>query len=402
MLRLAEALSAPSGGASARSVLRLEDLIEARSSLEDAGMASVELLEGQARLLMPIQPVRVEQLARRGVEAVVGVDSSSRHLETPPADIVVGSVSAVAWGGWGAEWPSVSGVDALPGVKPPFIYVLPNYPGVDVSVPGASTVNPAGRPFDEDYSVHQALDEMRVSLENWMLSALSQLLGRGSAVLLDGPVFLVAKAVLGSVPSKYSESWRALLESRLGALSSLESRGVAVVGVVKRVERSRLMSQAAGLERLLAQCGVGGGSAGDRAIIDAALRRGCFKWRPGSVLRTPKLAVSLGEAGVKVVEYLVVPAGGYQLSTATARVYRLEYTEGTLEDLRSVGLEPAHVFLADSVARGSLEPVTIAASDWRSSRVSRGLRRALAAALRSRGVSISYSSMVEVEADWAG
>jgi hypothetical protein len=401
LLSLAERLSAAAslGGGGGRSVLRLDELLDARASAEDAGLADVEVYEEQARLLMPLDSARGAEARRRGVR-VAGVDSSSRHLETPPADIVIGAVAVS--GSWGASytWPSVSGG----GGGPPFIYLLPNSPRASeaAAVEGGlvSQRNPAGAPFDQDYSIHQALDEMRVTLENWALRSLSA--GDGFAVLLDGPVFLVARAVFDQVPARYRESWRRMLEERLEALRALEARGIPVVGVVKRVERSRLLSSAAGAARLLARCGLEGGGAGDRALVDAALRAGCFKWRAGSVLRSPKLLVRLGAAGAKIVEYVVVPAGGYQLSPASARIYRLEYTEETLSLLRSVGLEPSHVFLADSVARGSLEPVTVALSDRRASALTRGLRRMLASALRAGGLPLSYSSLVEVESDWRG
>ena len=401
MRRLAELLgSADRASGVGRSVLRLQDLLEARLSLEDSGMAYVEVLEGQARLLMPIDVGRAHRVRDPGF-TVAGVDSSSRHLETPPADIVVGTVSATFWRGLGLDWPSLAGGD-LWGWGPPYIFILPNDPDLAgrLRVDYASTVNPAGKPFDPDYSVHQALDELRVSLENWALKALAGEDLRPQALLLDGPVFLVARAVFDQVAVKYRDSWRALLEGRLEGVRRLEGRGVAVVGVVKRVERSRLLSAAAGMEALLSKCGLRGGAIGDRALIDAALRLGCFKWRPGTILRSPKLHVKLGEGLEKIVEYIVVPPGGFNLSPVIARVYRLEYTEDTLAALKSWGLEPVHVFLADSVARDSLEPVTIAASDRRSSSITRGLRRMLAATLRAQGVPISYSSMIEVVEDW--
>ncbi len=232
---------------------------------------------------------------------------------------------------------------------------------------------------------------------NVLAAVIGHLAGLG---IVDGPVFLVARAVFDQVAVKYRDSWRALLQDRLDSVRLLEDKGVAVVGVVKRVERSRLLSVAAGIEALLSRCGLRVGAIGDRALIDAALRLGCFKWRPGSILRSPKLRVRLGEGLEKIVEYVVVPLGGFNLSPATARVYRLEYTQRTLSILKSRGLEPVHVFLADSVARDSLEPVTIASSDRRSSSITRALRRMLASTLRAWGVPISYSSMVEVAEDW--
>lgn len=413
-MMLAERLSSPtSRGGAARSVLRLQDLVEDRMSAEDTGLVAVELFESQSRLLRPVSVESVSRHVRRriGDALVAGVDSSSRGIESPPADFVVGCVSITSWvsragGPLSYDWPEAHGAYRFsPGAgRPPFIYLLPNSPSAVDAARGlmyVSTANPAGDRFDEDYSIHQALDEMRVQLENWALSALAEAPQPpdGLHILVDGPVVHVARAAVETGGSRYSSSWRRLLEDRVEAVRLLERRGSTVIGVVKRVERSRLLAAARGVERLVSSCGVEYRGAGDRAVIDAALRMGCARWRPGSILVGPKLSVRVGGLASKIVEYVVVPPGRWQMGPGGARVFRLEYTPETLAALRERGMEPIHIFMADSVMRGSLEPITIALSDRRSSSITRGLRLLLASALRGRGVPLGYSTLVEMEGD---
>ncbi len=404
---IAETLASAVGrGTPGRSVLRLEELVEARMGVEDSGEASVEVYESQSRLLRPYQ-VRGQPVTPPGM-AVAGVDSSSRALETPHADLVIGAVSVSAWGAPEAfDLPEIHRpypMEPGSGRRPPYIYVLPNTRiGRLNSAPHATTLNPAGEEYDEDYSIYQALDEVRVSLENWALSDIiawaAEARAAPIAALIDGPAYLVSR-IMSMGRERYRRSWARLLDERLEALSRLERLGVPVVGVVKRVERSRLIAAARGVEPLLSRCGLEARGASDRSIIDAALRAGCFRWVPGALLRGPKLLVRTPGYGEKLVEYIVVPPGRWRVGPGGVRVYRLEYTPRTLAMLRERSMDPVQVFASDSVLRGALEPVTLALSDRRASAITRAVKRALASLLRERGVPLSYSTELEVEMDW--
>ncbi len=376
-----------------RSVLRLEDLIARSPADEDPGLHSVEVYEDQGRLLRLVKPG-----ARRGkLDLVVGVDSSSRHLEAPAADLVVATVYSAGWRGIVDYWPR----EPLEASGPPFILMLRNTP--EASPPKGlpvATRNPAGHEYGESYSIHQALDEARVQLENWMLERLAGTLREGSVVLVDGSIFNVTVGFLkGSGPA--GAAWRELVRRRVRMVKMLESRDIAVVGVVKRIERSRLLAASDRVRSLASACGVAlHGEAGDRVVLNQAVT-GCPTWRPGGILASPKLLVRHPPPGPeRIVEYVVVPPGRYQRGPAGSRMYRLEYTERSLELLRSWGLEPVDAAALDSVARGSLEPVSIAWCDRAARRASESLRRYLAHQLLGGGASLGYSTGLEVR--WSG
>jgi hypothetical protein len=389
--------SSASSTYASRSVLRLDDVIWVREPVEDSGEFSASLMEYSSRLLIARRPYR------DGVMFTpVGVDSSSRHVETPVADVVVGAVAAISsLGSITFEWPSLGPLRYTGGSHPVF-YILSNA-GVQFSFedPLVSTVNPSGRPFDISYSVGEACDEMRVSLENWVLEVLGGLLEAqvNPVVMVDGPLHIVAKALTRDVQPWIRDVWVKLLEGRVKAIRGLESRGVPVIGVVKRVEKSTILSRTRGLE------GVRGDIVeGDKSIILRAMTM-LGDRVPGRIYVTPRIIVrtpQLPGIGVleKVVQYIVIPPGKFQLSPPLVRVYRLEYTLKTLGILQDMGLEPDAVIGGDSVGRGALEPLSIRLSDLRSSFLSHALKKALLMNIISVGAPLSYWSLREAEISW--
>ena len=389
--------SSASSTYASRSVLRLDDVIWVREPVEDSGEFSASLMEYSSRLLVARRPYR------DGVMFTpVGVDSSSRHVETPVADVVVGAVVAISsLGSTAFEWPSL-GPLRYTGRLHPVFYILSNA-GVQFSFedPLVSTVNPSGRPFDISYSVGEACDEMRVSLENWVLEVLGGLLEAqvNPVVMVDGPLYVVAKALTRDVQPWIRDVWVKLLEGRVKAIRGLESRGVPVIGVVKRVEKSTILSRTRGLE------GIRGDIVeGDKSVILRAMTM-LGDRVPGRIYVTPRIIVrtpQLPEVGVleKVVQYIVIPPGKFQLSPPLVRVYRLEYTLKTLGILQDTGLEPDAVIGGDSVGRGALEPLSIRLSDLRSSFLSHALKKALLMNIISVGAPLSYWSLREAEISW--
>jgi hypothetical protein len=389
--------SSASSTYASRSVLRLDDVIWVREPVEDSGEFSASLMEYSSRLLIARRPYR------DGVMFTpVGVDSSSRHVETPVADVVVGAVAAISsLGSIAFEWPSL-GPLRYTGKLHPVFYILSNA-GVQFSLedPLVSTVNPSDRPFDISYSVGEACDEMRVSLENWVLEVLGELLEAqvNPVVMVDGPLYVVAKALTRDVQPWIRDVWVKLLEGRVKAIRGLESRGVPVIGVVKRVEKSTILSRTRGLE------GVRGDVVeGDKSVILRAMTM-LGDRVPGRIYVTPRIIVrtpQLPGIGVleKVVQYIVIPPGKFQLSPPLVRVYRLEYTLKTLSILQGMGLEPDAVIGGDSVGRGALEPLSIRLSDLRSSFLSHALKKALLMNIISVGAPLSYWSLREAEISW--
>ncbi|MEB3852112.1 MAG: DNA double-strand break repair nuclease NurA [Desulfurococcales archaeon] len=410
--RTVEAIATASAGAPrlVQSPLRLSDLVELRAPLEDLGPDTVRVHEQTPHLLSPRSPApsRRSPLSR-GETVIAGVDSGSRALETPPAGIAVAAVAAtltapLARAGLRVEailWPPIPPAPTAPLAGPPFIRVLPNWEGPEPELPEfAASTNPAGARYGPEYSMAQALDEARVTLENWALRSLAAAVesappGEGRlAVLVDGPVLLVPGALErpGSPPA-YREAWERLLSERLAAVERLEALGVPVIGVVKRVSRSRLLSRARGLEGRLEAC-LGPLEASDEALIHRAYAA-CARRAPGRIYRSPILEVR-SAAGSKLAEYLVVPRGKWQVGPGSVVIVRLEYTPGSLELVREhLRAEPYHVYARASVLAGSVQPLVIAASDRRARTAARAVARSLARELAVAGVPLSYESEVE-------
>ncbi len=384
--------------AAAPGVLRLDEAIEARTLAEEAASGvRVWELEAYSRLLLARRPPQ-----RPPRRLVVAVDSSARSLETPGATLVVASVAvssnvAPVLG----DWPGVYGAQ-LPLDGEPFISVLPNgYGEAEVDSPVATGRNPAGDPYDPDYSLAQAMDEARVRLENAALHALADageagvLPLEGALVLVDGPLFPVTGALTyPGVRVEYREAWRSLLESRVSAVERLAGLGARVVGVVKRVSRSRLISQAPLLSERAAECAGRRGVSDYQALYAALARRGCVARAPGRVYATPLLGVRAGPGWVpaRAARYLVVPLLRGLHSPEAARYMRVEALLSQAEE----GVDPAGEALGDSVARGYPEPVTIALSDRRAKAATRALQAYLAWAARRLGVPVGLSSEIEV------
>ena len=382
-----------------RSVLRLEELLWVREPVEDSGEFTATLLEYSSRLLIARRPYH------GGVYVTpVGLDSSSRYLETPAADIVIGGVASMSSHGFTlVEWPSLE-LGYSPPAPHPVFYILPGSGAqLDIDDPLVSTVNPAGRSFDINYSVVEACDEMRFSLENWVLDLIPDLFNnlklRNPVVLVDGPLYVVAKVLMRDAPLWLRETWAKLLVARVNAIRKLEDMGVPVLGVVKRVERSTILSKTRGLEGLR-----GDVLEGDKSIVLKSMLAIDEKL-PGRIYVTPKILVRMPlvtGVGVlsKVVQYVVIPAGKYQLSPELARVFRVEYTPRTMELLGELGLDPVDVVSFDSVAKGALEPVSIKLSDWRSSFITYVLKRSLSMNIIRIGVPLGYWSLREAELSW--
>ncbi|MCS7106570.1 MAG: DNA double-strand break repair nuclease NurA [Acidilobaceae archaeon] len=367
----------------ARSTLRLEDTFRFREPMEDAGGFLAKVYESSSKLLLP------RRLRREGTVMAVGLDSTTRRVEAGAADVVVGSaVSYCSRNGLSYEWPSLSAPP--PPIPPHPVYVLlPNGEISELDDPIVSLLNPAGERYDIDYSADLAEDEVRSSMESWMLSSLSI---PGCAVLLDGPVYQFPRAfATESAPVRVRRTLLALLRRRLEAISALESRGVPVIGVVKRVERSTILSNAMGMEQWVAR------REGDASVLERAFLSS--EREPGRVYVTPKVGLSFPSLGdlsppPKLIQYVVVPAGKYQ--SDPLRIYRLEFTFTTLRLLEERRSDPLAVFLGDSLLLGSQEPVSIRASDRRASEIAEALKRVLAASLVREGALLSYWGWREV------
>ena len=368
--------------------LTLSDLLE-RQSIEDSGLFRSRVYEASPRPLTP----RLPHPGRSPPLRYIAVDSSSRLIETPSRSIVLTVVSVSSTSPLELyDHPGVYRYPVEPREPPPYIAVSPG----PMEVWPATGRSPWGETYSGDEPREAIMDGWRIALENW---AIREVVDKGlwgshlNILLVDGPL----TPYPASHPRDAGRGWEVLAGGRASAVERLEAMGVPVIGVVKRVERSMVIGSTPELASMVEDC-TGHEGGGDRMLIHLLVKSRCFKWIPGRIYTTPKVLInpSMGGGLTKLVEYLVMPQGRWQMRPHTARVYRIEYTPTTLEILRSHKLEPHQVIALDSILRGSRDPVTLHASDRRAKMISKALRRLIAWGLTSRGVPLSYSSEVEV------
>ncbi|MCG2891421.1 MAG: DNA double-strand break repair nuclease NurA [Acidilobus sp.] len=383
---LAKSLVGLGGGGRARyTVLRLTDVL---GLSEERGEAPVDLYERASRPLIPRSAPSREAL--RGL-VHIGVDSSSRALSTPAADVAIAAASVSGPGPVElCDYPSLYPyLSCEGGGEPPFAYVIPHGPLNVLEAPGVTVVSADPSQLSGAF-VNGVMDYARLALERWALTGPALLasraygsLGRRPVVLLDGPIFIAqGKGV--------SE----LMAERYRAVSRLEAEGFPVIGVAKRVERSYLLSGSPRFASLVEGCGVRAQGVTDTMLLQQLASSGCSEVVPGRAYATPKVIVRANGL-TKVVEYVLIVPSPWQRPGVRSRVYRLEYSERTLEILREWGLDPLQAFLGDSVSRQSLEPVTVAASDRRAKMITNALKGLLAKSILGLGGRLGYETELE-------
>ncbi|BAN89531.1 DNA double-strand break repair nuclease NurA [Aeropyrum camini] len=366
-----------------RRPLSLEDLIVYMGDdIEDVTRVSLEEYYSY-----PLKTVKIK--GEGHLSNIYAIDSSSRTIETPLQVILLGAVSLSSrLKTIEADYPSLEKPIGGLKIKP---YIVLSRLDID------SWPTPL---MGEAYS-----DILRFSLENAMLKYLLERLEEDrisrtplSAVIIDGPI--LNGSVISKLSTTMGDVWRRLYVERQRIIAGFEDLGVPVLGLVKRIESSTLLSKASGYPVMLEECLGFAPKASDSAIIEAAVGYGCHKWRPGYALKTLVSRVVYASGEEKLFEYIVLPGGRYQLLSPKSRVYRLEYTRHSLNLIESYGLKPHHLLIGETLVRGSLEPVTLARSDRRAKSISLALKRIVLSGLKSRGSRVSYSMLFEGELLW--
>ncbi len=386
----------------APSILRLEDLLHIRSPLENLGSLRGELLEYYPRILFA---TNTPHPGENHEVIIFGVDSSARIVELATSTIIVSSVSVSSnVRGFSWDWPSIF-TRGGPVLDEPVIRVLPNDEDEDeIDDPLISYRNPAGYRYDPDYSMYQALDEARVSAENKALEAILEIVESGKiprrpVVLIDGPVYLVPGVLaVGGGRVEYVKAWEKLLNERLKIIRKLVENNVLVYGIVKRIEKARVLEKTS-LPASYERCTGPIRGRSDRSIIHSGMTNRCYgSIIKGKALATPPVRILAPQGAEKVVQYIVIPQPWTMPSPHASIYYRVEEpvsqwmtNRGRIGRYRS----PAIGALLDSVARGSLEPITIRWSDRRARDTSMYLRELLVRGAWSAGLPVSYSETVE-------
>ncbi|GEM_PF-7121372 len=198
-----------------------------------------------------LEPGSVELHFEERVPAV-SVDGSSRVVRCMHANLVVASVAAVsshhgvllahppASAHWPPRWAK--------GLGEPFISLQPKvelrgeeWSQLEERMEGLARLRSlAGYPYDHTYNTWQVMDEARLSLETAALRLAIAAAGRG-VVVMDGPLHPLPRILFRSSyrgVERYVESYLAVARERSRILEEARSRGVALLGLVKRVSGS--------------------------------------------------------------------------------------------------------------------------------------------------------------------
>jgi len=405
---------------------RLNDLMNLRKEVEPANV----VFKGE-------NLVETINYIEKYLDPIIGVDGSSRVIDTAYLFIGISTLSIYSRIlGEILDHPSLPLRYTLPPLKEPFIALSFDVEDADELISDlsrysmAASRSLAGVKYSKDYNKTVILDELRTNLENKALIHIGRNIDvfrkiglEKFTVFIDGPIYPVPnvfKQYYNLLYSKqpprgriddYIASWQILIKDRLKGIDLLEGNNIPVIGIVKRIESSRVLINAKNYNDLLIDNDVRVGDLGnDQAFIDIILRALIMKRRitmpykpmiigpihvPASASYIDKFVEEVPD---KIMYYIVIPLHRYSGRLLRYTLYRIEVTQKTMKILTDFGREPYIPVLADSIGMGTALPFTILYTDKRCKLLSRGLARIIASDLESKGIPLTYDTIRTIEA----
>jgi len=309
---------------------------------------------------------------------IYGIDSSSRVIDTPYIFLAVGASTSInRLYGRVIDYPDInklfSGENSYR-----YIVIVPEITGFSEDILDSLkrnniiVENPAGLTYTPEYSKLVILDELRLSLENRVLEImLNNVAESDSIIFLDGPIYYTPPliyqvneyhGVRDELFKQYVDSWKILVNERINLVNKLWSKGVRVVGVVKRLSRSNILSK-------IDPYDISRGRLNDEAYLTVITT---FKYRElepkpyyiGPIKYDPGLAPY--NLPAKTLYYLAIPRRK-AVGETDYRNYVFYRVEAIHDD--NV-LEP---IIYDSVSSGSTLPLSILLADKRVKKITIGL-----------------------------
>ncbi len=370
----------------------------------------------------PLKIINKIDKLRNRYSGIIGLDSSSRVVDTPYFFIGIGAVSAMdRINGYTIDCPSIYSITNISGNQLDEVNYeckwLSIVPEIDFSNGNQSilerlnyinTRSPSGRIYDHHYNKYAVLNELRLSLENFMISKVVNHMKQEDLLVLDGPLYhtpsLFNLYLSRSKPAElkpYIESWVKLLSDRIRVVKQLSSRGNRIVGVVKRLEYSRLLSNTIN--------DIGLGLKNNSRLNDYAFLTilsyelvkekgysivfilGPFKFSP----KYSGVDKFVSHAFDKVIYYIGVPRTRHYVLTHNNYVfYRIELSRDDNDILETI--------LYDSIGSGVLLPLSILLVDKRVKGLSRSLYIIINRMLEEIGIPLTYDSMRSIEGYYSG
>ena len=405
---------------------RLDDLMSLRREVEPTNV----VFKGK-NLIEAIDQID------KNVYPIIGVDGSSRVIDTAYLFIGISTLSIYSRIlGEILDHPPLPLKYILPSLKEPFIALSFDVEDEEIINKIFDQYNmitfksPAGVIYRRDYNKTVILDELRTSLENKALIHVGENIDvfRKTGLdefnlFIDGPVYPVPNVFKQYYNLLYSRrpprgriddyiaSWQVLIKDRLRGIKLLEKNNIPVIGIVKRIESSRILINASNFNDLLIEHNIHIGDLGnDQAYIDIILRTLIMK----KAITMPYKPMIIGPIYVpacasyidkfiedlpdKIMYYIVLPLHRYSGQLLRYILYRVEMTTKTMELLTDLGIEPYMPALADSIGMGTALPFTILYTDKRSKLLSRSLAQIIAGDLEARGIPLTYDTIRTIEA----
>ncbi len=342
--------------------------------------------------------------AGQGGYTPIGLDTSSGIIRTPFFNIVIvtGSLSTPRIPEL-YDHPEVYTYPVKPRIRPPYI-ILGTDSEAEEEGSGITTRNPLGSPYGYNYSPERIADEYRMWTENWLLSdPLHQALEEEAntratpVVLVDGPLFqtpqLVSRITGNPEPGGL---WHTMISDRISIIRKYEDNGIPVIGIVKRIDQSRLLvSSEAYTRKTLLRCGsklAGHEPPNDQALVYMLLSTG--RCSPEGAARTPIMEYRSHEYGAsKLYTYIAIPPNPWSRLVYTYRIYRLEFTHRTLRILGEHSLTPWSVLLGETLRHGVTEPFTVKMSDHRAGMLAQALRQRMRRLVSASHIPFTYDEI---------
>lgn len=290
----------------------------------------------------------IEELEPHNSPPILAVDGSNRNIDTPYAFTTIASGSIVserlgvildypaAWFNYPLE---------VKEVLTPYIGVAPDTDNVVLDLPPSATqYSPVGKLYDSNYNRHQVVDEIRARVENTLLNLVLRvderlLIGlKHRVVVVDGPLYHIPRVLFEQTAEEYYiKAWRRILKDRVEAVMKLDSKRIVTIGVVKRIERSKILSKSQEFnDKIMETLKVSISGGNDLVVVDRLISEALSD----GIIRTPLKPLLIGpfrvrtsirdvlrikDMPLKVIGYVFIPHHPYSL--VNHRILRIEVSE---------------------------------------------------------------------------
>jgi hypothetical protein len=351
---------------------------------------------------------------------IIGVDGSSRRFSTPYGAFAIATVAMALGPSLFADYPPLEYEYPVRWeLKTPFVAT---YASEDIGKHDLiTTESPADHPYlppssssasgstSGGYALADIAHEVRTRLETLGLKVAASIGQAGSLILLDGPLYQRPWKLEVRKSRYLKEDWEKLTEERLNALREACGRRIAVVGSVKRLDKSRLIVKAHGtLIKALNLFSAFPPQENDhaeavqlaRAYVAQHSLRGLEPLLIGPLRMVPPAKLQ-DEISVEVPEivysYAVIPLLPYNgsLDKTPACIIRLEALDEVYE---KEGLRVFFRALSEGFTGNPLLPRAQVIADARCKYTSRRLFEQICKYALTEGVELSYNTWMALHA----